>query len=57
MWVQAAHTEQKLSNDVKREYRNTIRRHKKKLHLLVLISEIYLSLRFGYFWDTLYNES
>ena len=39
-----------LSDSTKIPYEDT----KKKLHLLVLISKIYLSLTFGNFWDTLY---
>ena len=39
-----------LSNNKKISYKDI----KKKLHLLVLISKFYLSLQFGYFWDTLY---
>ena len=40
-----------LSNSKKILYKDI----KKKFHLLVLISKLYLSLRFGYFWDTLKN--
>ena len=40
-----------MSSNKKTPYKDI----KKKLHLLVLISKFYLSLRSGYFWDTLYN--
>ena len=53
MWVPAAHTEQELGNDVSNSKKIPYKDNKKKLHLLILISNFYVSLWFGYFWDTL----
>ena len=53
MWVPAAHTKQELGNDVSNSKKIPYKDIKKKLHLLILISNFYVSLRFGYFWDTL----